>query len=61
MATNLSFAARWGFACGTPFDAASFLQAHPQFGRKIFLKIARHNLGQNFGLEKRYKFSYSSE
>ncbi len=31
MARRMSFAARWGSADGTAFDAASFLQAHPQF------------------------------
>lgn len=31
MAKQMSFAARWGSACGTPFDAASFLEKHPQF------------------------------
>ena len=30
-ARQLSFAARWGSACGTKFDAARFLAAHPQF------------------------------
>ena len=24
-------AARWGAACGTPFDAKAFLEAHPQY------------------------------
>jgi hypothetical protein len=32
MGRELSFAARWGSACGRPFDAAKFLKAHPQFG-----------------------------
>lgn len=27
-----SFDARWGRACGTPFEAASFFAAHPQYG-----------------------------
>lgn len=31
MAKGLSFAARWGTACGTPFSARKFLEAHPQF------------------------------
>lgn len=31
LARNLSFAARWGSACGRPFDAARYLDAHPQF------------------------------
>jgi hypothetical protein len=31
MAGKLSFAARWGAACGRPFDACKFLAAHPQF------------------------------
>jgi len=31
MAKGMSFAARWGSACGIPFDAAKFLVAHPQF------------------------------
>jgi hypothetical protein len=31
MARNLSFAARWGAACGRAFDAGKFLRAHPQF------------------------------
>lgn len=31
MAKRMSFAARWGSACGTPFDAQQFLQEHPQF------------------------------
>jgi Phospholipase B len=31
MAKSMSFAARWGSADGTPFDAAAFLTAHPQF------------------------------
>jgi hypothetical protein len=31
MAKRMSFAARWGSACGTPFDAAKFLLDHPQF------------------------------
>ncbi|HVO10732.1 MAG TPA: C45 family peptidase [Vicinamibacteria bacterium] len=32
MAKRMSFAARWGSGCGTPFDAAQFLEKHPQFG-----------------------------
>ena len=31
MAKNMSFAARWGSADGTAFDAPAFLEAHPQF------------------------------
>jgi hypothetical protein len=31
MAKNMSFAARWGSACGLPFDANIYLTAHPQF------------------------------
>ena len=31
MAKQLSFAARWGSACGAPFVADKFLTAHPQF------------------------------
>jgi hypothetical protein len=31
MAKNMSFVARWGSACGLPFDAKSFLDAHPQY------------------------------
>ena len=31
MAKEMSFAARWGSACGLPFDAAQFLADHPQF------------------------------
>jgi hypothetical protein len=31
MARQMSFAARWGSGCGTPFDAAAFLEKHPQF------------------------------
>jgi hypothetical protein len=31
MAKGMSFAGRWGSACGIPFDAAKFLVAHPQF------------------------------
>jgi len=31
MAKNMSFAARWGSADGTSFDAQAFLAAHPQF------------------------------
>jgi hypothetical protein len=31
MAKEMSFAARWGSACGVPFDAAKFLAAHPQY------------------------------
>jgi hypothetical protein len=31
MARRMSFAARWGSACGTAFDAPKFLAAHPQF------------------------------
>jgi hypothetical protein len=31
MAKEMSFAARWGAACGRAFDAERFLAAHPQF------------------------------
>jgi hypothetical protein len=31
MARAMTFAARWGSACGTPFDAAAYLKRHPQF------------------------------
>jgi hypothetical protein len=31
MARQMSFSARWGSACGRPFDAARFLANHPQF------------------------------
>jgi hypothetical protein len=31
MAKQMSFAARWGSGCGTPFDAEVFLKARPQF------------------------------
>ncbi len=31
MAKQMSFAARWGAACGMPFVAGKFLEAHPQF------------------------------
>lgn len=31
MARRMSFFARWGSACGTPFSADKFLVAHPQF------------------------------
>jgi hypothetical protein len=31
MAKQMSFAARWGSACGAPFDAVKFLEQHPQF------------------------------
>ena len=31
MARQMSFAARWGSGCGTPFDAEAFLKARPQF------------------------------
>jgi len=31
MARNMSFAARWGSACGTAFLARKYLAAHPQF------------------------------
>jgi phospholipase B-like protein len=31
MARKMSFAARWGSACGGAFNAAKFLEAHPQF------------------------------
>ncbi len=31
MAREMSFVARWGAACGTPFDAKKFLAQHPQY------------------------------
>jgi hypothetical protein len=31
MAREMSFAARWGAACGTAFDAKKFLEQHPQY------------------------------
>jgi hypothetical protein len=31
MAKRMAFTARWGAACGLPFNAARFLEAHPQF------------------------------
>jgi hypothetical protein len=31
MARRMSFAARWGSACGRAFDAKKYLAAHPQF------------------------------
>jgi hypothetical protein len=31
MAKSMSFAARWGSACGQAFDANAYLTAHPQF------------------------------
>lgn len=31
MAKDMSFAGRWGSACGRAFDAEKFLRAHPQF------------------------------
>jgi len=31
MARTMSFAARWGSACGRAFDAKEYLSAHPQF------------------------------
>ena len=31
LAKRMSFAARWGSACGKAFDAPKFLAAHPQF------------------------------
>jgi hypothetical protein len=31
MAKQMSFIARWGSACGNPFDAKAFLEEHPQF------------------------------
>jgi hypothetical protein len=31
MAKRMTFMARWGSACGLPFDAPKFLAAHPQF------------------------------
>ena len=31
MARQMSFIARWGLACGMPFDAKAYLEAHPQY------------------------------
>jgi hypothetical protein len=31
MAKQMSFAARWGSACGMPFEGDKFQEAHPQF------------------------------
>jgi len=31
MAKQMSFSARWGSACGMPFEAKPFLEEHPQF------------------------------
>jgi hypothetical protein len=31
MARQMSFSARWGSACGTPFDSKVYLEKHPQF------------------------------
>lgn len=31
LAKKMSFSARWGSACGTPFNAVSYLRKHPQF------------------------------
>ncbi len=31
MAKQMSFLARWGSSCGTPFDAKKFLEDHLQF------------------------------
>ena len=31
LAKKMAFAARWGAACGRPFDAPQFLTRHPQF------------------------------
>jgi hypothetical protein len=31
MAREMSFVARWGSACGTPFSAKAYLEKHPQF------------------------------
>jgi hypothetical protein len=31
MAKQMSFAARWGAACGTAFDAKKYLEEHPQY------------------------------
>ncbi len=31
MARNMSFIGRWGPACGMPFNAAAYLEAHPQY------------------------------
>lgn len=31
LAKQMSFVGRWGAACGLPFNAAQFLEAHPQY------------------------------
>jgi len=31
MAKQMSFTARWGSSCGTPFEAKEYLEKHPQF------------------------------
>lgn len=41
----MSFVARWGSACGTPFDAKSYLEKHQQFDWMDCLKIGLHNHG----------------
>ena len=41
MAKKMSFAARWGSADGTAFDADAFLQAHPQFDWQAGLMKSR--------------------
>jgi hypothetical protein len=42
----MSFVARWGAACGTPFDAKKFLEQHPQYDwMNGLLKIVQHNPG----------------
>jgi hypothetical protein len=35
MVRQMSFAARWGSACGTLFDAAKFLEQHPPTASKL--------------------------
>jgi len=44
MAKRMAFAARWGSGCGTAFDAAAFLEKHPQFEwmREILRSRASH-------------------
>jgi hypothetical protein len=41
MAKEMSFAARWGSACGRAFDAQKFLDAHPQFDWMKGLLLSR--------------------
>lgn len=41
MAKKMSFSARWGSACGTPFDAPGFLDKNPQFDSIRDILISR--------------------